>query len=282
MSHNAVAACIGAFAVGLSYAYSPRGYSVGQGAITVKRVIGGIRIPLEGMRQIRAAEPDDFKGCIRLWGSGGLFGYYGLFRTSKLGRCTWHVTDRKHGVVITSADGRTYVVSPDDVAGFLAAAGGGVPASLAAQSAPDKPRRLSYWVGGVVAVVALLAVGSALLYSPGLPQWSLTHDALTIQDRFYPVTVSAASVEAGAIQTVDIGGDGPWRITARTNGFANARYRAGWFRAANGRQVRMYAASGSRLVLLPPKGDGTPVLLEVRDPEQFTAELRRAWGGSGR
>ena len=64
----------------------------------------------------------------------------------------------------------------------------------------------------------------------------------------------------------------------RTNGFANAHYRSGWFRVANGQKVRMYRADGTRLLLLPPKGDGAAVLLEAKDPEQFLDELRRQWG----
>src|ERR1022692_2044779 len=35
------------------------------------------------LREIRAGNPDDFTGCVRLWGSGGLFGYYGLFWTAR-------------------------------------------------------------------------------------------------------------------------------------------------------------------------------------------------------
>ena len=42
-------------------------------------------VPLLDIREVRPATKDDFGGCIRLFGNGGLFGYYGLFRTSKLG-----------------------------------------------------------------------------------------------------------------------------------------------------------------------------------------------------
>ncbi|MBV9770294.1 MAG: hypothetical protein JOZ32_12035, partial [Bryobacterales bacterium] len=31
---------------------------------------------------------------------GGLFGYYGLFTTAKLGKSTWYVTKRENGVVV--------------------------------------------------------------------------------------------------------------------------------------------------------------------------------------
>jgi len=64
----------------------------------------------------------------------------------------------------------------------------------------------------------------------------------------------------------------------RTDGFANAHYRSGWFRVASGKKVRMYRADSSRLALLPPKGNGEAVLLETADPEKFVAELQREWG----
>ena len=103
-----------------AYAYSPRGYSTAEGSIIVDRLIGNVRIALDDVREARAATPDDFRGCIRLFGSGGLFGYYGLFLTSKLGRSTWYVTNRSKAVVVT-AGAKTTVFSPDDVDRFLAA-----------------------------------------------------------------------------------------------------------------------------------------------------------------
>jgi hypothetical protein len=110
----------------LGYAYSPRGYSVSEKAITVKRFVGNIRIPLEDIREARPTSSDDLRGCMRLWASGGLFGYYGLFRTSKLGRCTWYAAHRKNTVVLIGAS-KTTVYSPDDVDGFLNAIRAEVP-----------------------------------------------------------------------------------------------------------------------------------------------------------
>ena len=59
-------------------------------------------------------------------------------------------------------------------------------------------------------------------------------------------------------------------LPERTNGFANAHYASGWFRVASGKTVRMYRAGGTRLVLLPPKGDGAAVLSR----NQGTGEIR--------
>lgn len=280
LTQNIFVGCLSALVVVLSYAYSPRGYALLERSIVVKRLIGGARIPLERVREARRTTSDDLRGCIRLWGSGGMFGYYGLFRTSKLGKCWWYVTDRPNTVVVIT-DEKTALFSPDDVDGFLAAirATAPVPVTPAEQlESRNTGISAATWIGVAVGSVSLLVAAFAFMYSPGPPRYTLTADALTIHDRFYPVTLRAADVDVARMKLVDVAVDREWRPTMRTNGFANAHYRSGWFRVASGRKVRMYRADGTRLVLLPPKGDGAAVLLEAKDPEKFLDELRRQWG----
>jgi len=110
---------VAVLAIGLSYAWSPRGYTLSGRTILVKRLIGHAQIPLEDVREARAATADDFRWAVRLFGDGGLFGYYGLFRTSNLGNCRWYLTSRANAIVIVTGE-KTVLVSPDDVPGFLA------------------------------------------------------------------------------------------------------------------------------------------------------------------
>lgn len=266
----------------LTYAYSARGYVCQGGTILIKRLVGDVTIPLDGLREARVATKDDFRGCVRLWGSGGVFGYYGLFRTSKLGKCTWYATNRRNLVVVVT-DAKTVVISPDDVGGLLAAIG---PVTAAAPLAGEPPqfagagpgRSIGIVVGAAVGAVALAFAVFCFLYSPGPPRYSLDSRGLQIRDLFYPVTVKAADVDVDRMRVVDWAVDADWRPTARTNGFANSHYRSGWFRVANGEKLRMYRADGTRLVLLPARGSGAAVLIEVQDPEQFVEEARRMWG----
>jgi hypothetical protein len=41
--------------------------------------------------------------------------------------------------------------------------------------------------------------------------------------------------------------------------------------------MRLYWADATRVVLLPAKGEGSAVLLEVADPDGFVARLRGEW-----
>jgi Bacterial PH domain len=278
--HNLLADGIAFLVLMVSVAYSPRGYVISDGSILVKRLAGSVRIALDDVREVRRTGREDFRGCIRLWGSGGLFGYYGLFSTAKLGKSTWYVTNRSNGVVVITA-AKTVLFSPDDPEGFLAALRAAAPVAEAYMGMTPEPARSFGSVGKLIAVAAavafLLLLAITFTYSPGVPGYTLTPDALTIHDRFYPVTLQASSVDVAQIRVIDLDRDRDWRPTMRTNGIATVHYHAGWFRVANGQTVRLYQANGQRVVLIPAKGDGPPILYQAADPEKFVNDIRAQW-----
>lgn len=104
----------------VAFGYSPRVYAVSAEEVTVWRPIGNARVPLQEVREVRPATGEDLAGCIRLWSSGGLFGYDGLYRTAKLAQCRWYVADRSRIVVLVTA-AQTALFSPDDPVGFARA-----------------------------------------------------------------------------------------------------------------------------------------------------------------
>jgi hypothetical protein len=59
----------------LGFAYSPRRYVISGRDLIVKRLIGNADVPLESVREARRITKDDMRGAIRLFGSGGFFGY---------------------------------------------------------------------------------------------------------------------------------------------------------------------------------------------------------------
>ena len=250
----------------------PSGYTVEGPDVLVRRWIGSVRIA--GVSTARRATPEDLARTVRLFASGGMFGYYGLFRNSKLGSTWWYVTDRDKAVVLTSS-GKHVLVSPDDPDLFLSM----LNAPAAPSSPPDQTTaRRGRSIGAAVGLATSAMVLFAVFYAPGPPRYTITPRALEIHDRFYPVTIGAENVDVDGLRVIDSSTDKEWRPTARTNGFANPYYRSGWFRTASGRRVRMYRTDSTRVVLLPPKHDMEPVLLQVASPDAFIAELRRAWG----
>src|SRR4051812_6330555 len=72
--------------IALTYAYSPRAYIISDRSIIIKRLIKTAVFLLKDIREARPATKEDLRGCIRLFGNGGLFGYYGWFYTAKLGK----------------------------------------------------------------------------------------------------------------------------------------------------------------------------------------------------
>lgn len=207
-----------------------------------------------------------------------MFGYYGLFRTTRLGNCTWYVTNRDRMVVVVT-ESKAALFSPDDVGGFLAAIRAEVPLPINPVSTCKcaSSSKVGLWVGLSVGALVLAVVAAALLYAPGPPRYTLAADSLAIHDRFYAVTLRAAEVDVDHIRVVDACQDPEWRTTMRTNGFSNSHYHSGWYRVSGGAKVRMYRADATRVVLIPAMGGGVPVLLEAADPDTFAAELRRAW-----
>src|ERR1035438_980863 len=194
--HNVIVACVAALVLAGSYAWSPRSYTIAHRSILVNRLIGTVLIPLDGIREARIATADDFRDCLRTFGNGGLFGYYGQFSTAKLGSSTWYVTNRSHSVVVITSS-KTAVFSPDDIDGFLAAIRASAPVPVTGPGALPVDSTAVYRTGSLagiligvaIGVIALAVVAFAIAYSLGPPLYTLTADSLTIHDRFYPVTL---------------------------------------------------------------------------------------------
>lgn len=264
--------------VGLGFAYSPRGYEAAGGVLRVKRIAGDVVFPLNRLRYVRVATSEDFAGCVRLWGSGGLFGYYGTFWSRALGRSEWYVTDRSKAVLIADAD-RVIVVSPDDREAFLAAVGSDQPLPPVAPAIARKSVVAPTLVFAIAFPALVLGfVAWAVLANPGRPPVDLTRNSLTIHSKYYGMTLPAASVDAKHVRVIDLTKEPGWTPVIRTDGFGNSHYRAGSFRTANGRDVTLYTTGSKRLVLLPPsRKQGTPVLLDTDNPDQFVARVQAEW-----
>ena len=108
----------------LAYGFSPDSFVLaGDGRLeVVRRLFGAKSFRIDRVE----LSPESFGfGGFRLFGSGGAFGWYGLFWRKETGRYRAYVTDRSLLVSCTGPRGLV-VISPADTAAFVAAAGAAV------------------------------------------------------------------------------------------------------------------------------------------------------------
>lgn len=95
------------------------GYEVGGGQLSIRHGLTTKRFVLQAPVEV-APESKPFEGAIRIFGSGGLWSYYGKFSSPRLGRFEAYLTDPKEAVVIKS-QGQVVVVSPRERGAFIEA-----------------------------------------------------------------------------------------------------------------------------------------------------------------
>ena len=101
--------------LGSLYLWAPRAYTVTDNKIVVKRLIGDLQITA-------AQKPERWRWTwwgIRLFGSGGLYGYYGYFSFRGLGRVCMHATNRNNLVLVKDEKGRRFLLSPSEPDKFI-------------------------------------------------------------------------------------------------------------------------------------------------------------------
>jgi hypothetical protein len=94
---------------------APRAYVIEDGGLTVRRVLGAVRV--DGPLRVQAVEARQLMGS-RLLGSGGLFGYLGMYRVDGA-RYAAALTARDRAVLVTGREGGA-LVSPEDREALLA------------------------------------------------------------------------------------------------------------------------------------------------------------------
>jgi hypothetical protein len=94
---------------------APRAYIIEDGGLTVRRGLGEVRV--EGPLRVDAVEGRELLGA-RLLGSGGLFGYLGMYRTDGA-RYAAALTARDRAVLVRGREGGA-LVSPEDREALLA------------------------------------------------------------------------------------------------------------------------------------------------------------------
>jgi hypothetical protein len=104
----------------MAYAASPLGYAIDNSGLYVERkALKTLKIPLNQITNVRYLPRPALQGAIRIYGTGGLFGWAGRYRIPGLGTVSMHATNLDQLIVIQRRHRKTIVISPADSEAFL-------------------------------------------------------------------------------------------------------------------------------------------------------------------
>jgi hypothetical protein len=98
------------------YGFSITRYEVTNDALRIVRPFATKTIELNNITHIQALPTEALGTLIRTFANGGLFGYYGQYKSSTIGYFTFYGTQRKNHILIETTTPQRLVITPDDMA----------------------------------------------------------------------------------------------------------------------------------------------------------------------
>lgn len=105
-----------AFTVAITFMYMPTGYQITPTQLIINRRASSLHINLS---DITACSNASGIPMLRLFGSGGLFGYLGLYYSSSVGRVWLYCTRRNKLVLVNTSNSLPLMLSPDEDVLFI-------------------------------------------------------------------------------------------------------------------------------------------------------------------
>ena len=95
---------------------APRAYTLNKETLTIHRAAGNVVILTRSINGVRPLDTSMLAGTIRIFGVGGLFGYFGSFSIPAIGSTRFYASQNRNHVLIHTTDGKRLLITPDDLA----------------------------------------------------------------------------------------------------------------------------------------------------------------------
>ena len=99
----------------LCYIFSPKSYKTDGTGVYIQRTVRTIFIPFSNIASVGLLPSNILSGSIRIGGVYGLFGYFGRYQITSVGRIYLAATQLRNFLLIRLKDGNQFVLSPDDL-----------------------------------------------------------------------------------------------------------------------------------------------------------------------
>jgi Bacterial PH domain len=98
--------------LGSAWAFHPTSYEVNENGILIHRPIGALTITKDQIVNIEPIDAAKLRFGMRLFASGGFFGYFGLYSSNSIGRYIRY-TGHSKNLIMIETEKRRYVIGPD-------------------------------------------------------------------------------------------------------------------------------------------------------------------------
>lgn len=102
----------------IAWAMAPKGYALSDLGLLIDRRMRPINIPLNEITEVRQLEKGRLGKSLRLMGTSGFYGHYGLFWSRELGKFRAYVT-RSEDLAAVRTEKTLFVLSPENPEEFV-------------------------------------------------------------------------------------------------------------------------------------------------------------------
>jgi hypothetical protein len=98
----------------LAYFLRPFEYWIEDEYITIRKSLLPKKINLDEIQSVQLVDYKELKVRLRLWGSGGFWGWFGIFLSSEYGKINLQCSEKNNIVLIHTKDDQYVVLSPKE------------------------------------------------------------------------------------------------------------------------------------------------------------------------
>ena len=102
-----------------TFSFRPICYKLTDDKLIIHRPLSDIKIIRAEIEKVEQLDNEKLSWAFRVFGVGGLFGYWGKFSNTKLGSMTWYATRRNNAVLITTIYNKKIILTPNEPEKFV-------------------------------------------------------------------------------------------------------------------------------------------------------------------
>ena len=102
-----------------TFSFRPISYKLTDNKLIIHRPLSDIKIDRTEIKSVEQLDKAKLSWAVRIFGVGGLFGYWGKFSNTKIGSMTWYATRRNNAILVTTIHNKKIVLTPNEPGKFV-------------------------------------------------------------------------------------------------------------------------------------------------------------------